>query len=67
MVVSQDRQCDGEKRGVNDDKTTISEQSQANTDYIQSEGDKDKIVYTRRTSFKIKKNPKYTSKIFFYL
>jgi hypothetical protein len=57
VAVSQDLQHDGEKHGINKDKTTISEQSQDNTDNNQSESDKDTIVQTSRTSSRIKKIP----------
>jgi hypothetical protein len=66
VVVSQDLQHDGEKHGVNKDKTTISEQSQDNTDNNQSESDKDAIVETRKTSSRIKKIPSTRGDKFFY-
>jgi hypothetical protein len=54
VVVSQDLQRDGE-----------TEQSQDNIDNNQSESDKDKIVETSRTSFRIKKIPSTRGKDFY--
>jgi hypothetical protein len=50
VVVSQDLHCDDEKHGVNKDKTTISEQSQDNTDNNLCESDMDTTVETRKSS-----------------
>ena len=49
MVVSQELECDGEKKCVNEDKTLIPEQTQETTDNNQSES-VDKITETGRTS-----------------
>jgi hypothetical protein len=54
VVVSQELECDGDKKGVNKDKTMILEQTQDITDNTQSES-LDKIVETCRTSTRNKK------------
>jgi len=56
MVVSQELECDGDKKGVNKDKTMILEQTQDTADNTQSES-VDKIVETHRTSTRNKKTP----------
>ena len=54
MIVSQELECDGEEKGVNNDETVILEQTQDITDNIQS-GSVDKTVETCRTSTRNKK------------
>ena len=56
VVVSQELECGGDKKGVNEDKTVVLEQTQDITDNTQSES-VDKIVETRRTSTRNKKTP----------
>jgi len=56
VVVSQELECGGRKKGVNKDKTMILEQTQDITDNTQSES-VDKIVETRRISTRNKKTP----------
>jgi hypothetical protein len=67
VVVSQDLRHDGEKHGVNRDKTTISEQSQDNTDNNKSETDEDTIVETHKTSYRINKIPSKRGEKIFWL
>jgi hypothetical protein len=56
VVVSQELECCGDKKGVNKDKTMILEETQDITDNIQCES-VDKILETRRTSTRNKKTP----------
>jgi len=56
VVVSQELECGGDKKGVNKDKTMILEETQDITDNTQSEC-VDKIVETRRTSTRNKTTP----------
>ena len=59
MIVSQELECDGEKKGVNKDETVILEQTQDITNNTQTRS-VDKTVETRRTSTRNKKkSPKY--------
>jgi hypothetical protein len=52
--ISQELECDGNIKGVNNDKTIILEQTQDITDNTQSES-VDRIVETRRTVVEIRK------------
>jgi hypothetical protein len=56
VVVSQELECGGDKKGVNKDKTMIRKETQDVTDNTQSES-VDKIVETRSTSTRNKKTP----------
>jgi len=56
VVVSQELECGGDKKGVNEDKTVVLEQTQDITDNTQSES-VDKIVEARRTSTRNKTTP----------
>jgi hypothetical protein len=56
VVVSQELECGGDKKGVNKDKTMILEQTQDITDNTQSES-VDKRVETCRTCTRNKKTP----------
>jgi len=59
VIVSQELECDGEKKGVNKDETVILEQTQDITNNTQTRS-VDKTVETRRTSTRNKKkSPKY--------
>ena len=56
VILSQGLECDGEKKGVDKDKTVTFEQTQDITDNTQSDS-VDKIVETHRTSSRNKKTP----------
>jgi hypothetical protein len=66
VVVSQELECGGDKKGVNKDKTMILEETRDITDNTQSES-VDKIVETRRTSTRNKKTPGIRGNNFFML
>jgi hypothetical protein len=65
VVVSQELECGGDKKGVNKDKTMILEQTQEITDNTQSES-VDKRVETCRTSTRNKKTPVIRSNNFLW-
>jgi len=56
VIVSRELECVGEVEGVNKDETVILEQTQDNTDNIQSRS-VDKTVETCRKSTRNKKTP----------
>jgi len=64
VTVSQELECDGEKKGVNKVETVILEQTQDITDSTQSES-LDKTVETHRTSTRNKKTPSIRGNGFF--
>ena len=56
MIVSQELECDGEKKGINKDESVILEQTQDITNNTQSQS-VNKTVGTHRTSIRNKKKP----------